>query len=606
MAGRTPAGSVEQTVIQGEKQNNRFTNWSNGSNDSHHYGHSGCWGSSLDETSGSLAIGYKAQGSFLVDFRQVDTTPGAIGQVTGVAPEATTYMEQGYSRDWTYRCPGHYYNSWYHSGCGWHTAWGAYSTTRYALASLNDNATGNNFYLGGGNNAIYSQGVPRYQMVGSYTYNTGAHLQMVQTITGDGFDAYYIKVKKQALSYLDKMTVNFTDGKSMVLTGDEIRRYYYDTLQKAGGKGSVQTDNGVDSKTKSTNVNRIEVDDEGYYFFRLNLMKTDENGNHVPDFGVNDEYAYRDSFAEYDENTQIFRVSSIVYEVTVNQGTLNTDGNPRVPDYGQWFAESLGAGSAEWTKNMSFEVTGRFTKTDGSTSATANNTVTSTTTVNMTVGGDYAGADYVHKAAMRYDTPDSDGRGTWSYKNYHRTGACHWPSSGHHYHYETFDEGKMRHLRTSSSINVYESRNYLQQSIVRDNGNLGWHGELNGVSTTHSDKTVYGSDQGYYLSLFRQPPGSDNTSYSDHDYKPWGNNISAADNIKVTDTLPTIYPDQDIEYYGFFGHGPEVLPHLGGRERERRRHGQARHPYDRGHEVERVGAPEPRVQLRLRQERPCA
>ena len=52
---------------------------------------------------------------------------------------------------------------------------------------------------------------------------------------------------------------------------------------------------------------------------------------------------------------------------------------------------------------MSFEVTGRFIKTDQATEPTANNTVTSTTTVNMTIGGQYSGDKYVHAAATRYE-----------------------------------------------------------------------------------------------------------------------------------------------------------------------------------------------------------
>mgnify|MGYP007025244274 CR=1 FL=1 len=32
---------------------------------------------------------------------------------------------------------------------------------------------------------------------------------MVQDISGEGFDAYYVKIKQQALSYLAKGTVKF-------------------------------------------------------------------------------------------------------------------------------------------------------------------------------------------------------------------------------------------------------------------------------------------------------------------------------------------------------------------------------------------------------------
>ena len=128
----TTGAYAAMDLMKGSKQANRFSNWSNGSNDGHgHAGHSSCWGSTLDETSGDLAIGYKSQGSFLVDFRQVDTTPqenlgnitynpsGYIGYdnnaragISSVAPEGTWFMEQGSSNFYNVRCP--YYLSLIH------------------------------------------------------------------------------------------------------------------------------------------------------------------------------------------------------------------------------------------------------------------------------------------------------------------------------------------------------------------------------------------------------------------------------------------------------------------------------------------------------------
>ena len=112
----------------------------------------------------------------------------------------------------------------------------------------------------------------------------------------------------------------------------------------------------------------------------------------------------------------------------------------------------------------------------------------------------------------------------------------------------------MRHLRTSSSMIPYESRNYVQKSVLRDQGSIGWAGNTN-VSDNHDDQRIFADDEGYFMSLYRWEPGSNNNSYTDHDYKPWGTNISAADNIRINDSLPTIYPDQDTEYYGYLGTG---------------------------------------------------
>ena len=127
---------------------------------------------------------------------------------------------------------------------------------------------------------------------------------------------------------------------------------------------------------------------------------------------------------------------------------------------------------------------------------------------------------------------DEYGRGSWSYKNFHRSGqCCHdgWCSYHgcyhHHYHFYQFDEGKMRHLRTSSRMIAYESRNFVQKSVNRDAGSIGWAGNTN-VSDNHSDQRIFADDEGYFMSLYRWEPGGNDTNYGDHDYKPWGTPIS--------------------------------------------------------------------------------
>ena len=126
---------TDGSLLKGDPEANRFTNYNSGSNDGHHQGHSSCWGSSADEGSGDLAIGYKAQGSFLVDFRQVDTEPNAagrgLGNTTGNWPEGTSYMQQGNSGYFTNICTT--CNNWaYHD-----------RTYHWMYGSLNDDATGN-------------------------------------------------------------------------------------------------------------------------------------------------------------------------------------------------------------------------------------------------------------------------------------------------------------------------------------------------------------------------------------------------------------------------------------------------------------------------------
>ena len=216
-------------LLTGTAQSARFTNYSVGSNDGHsHYGHTECWGNSLDETSGDLAIGYKGQGSFLVDFRQVDTDPtgypnalgtitnrgsNAYGTVTAAYPEGSFFMEQGLSSFYPTRCPSCYSNwAYFDKNSRW-----VYGTKAVGAGSTDPAAAGNidwqehyhRQYYGGHYCYDWANGNPKYNSIGSYTYNTGAHLEMVQDLSGDGFDAYYIKIKRQALSYIDKVTVKY-------------------------------------------------------------------------------------------------------------------------------------------------------------------------------------------------------------------------------------------------------------------------------------------------------------------------------------------------------------------------------------------------------------
>ena len=529
-------------ILKGTAQTQRFTNYTSGSNDSHHYGHNGCWGSSRDENEGTINIGYKGIGSFLTDFRQVDTTPGAAGVVTTVQPEGTSYMEQGYSNLWNIACPGT--GGWPH--------WSTRNTSwRHIYGSTTNDATGNLYNTSGNTH---------YESVGSVTYNTGANLKLTQSFNTGAFDAYYVKIRQQALKYINAVTVNYKNGSSFTVSGTDIRREYYNSLRIMDGHPGKATS--------------VQVDEDGYYYFRLNLLQVDKDGNSIvtnnptASFGVNQATAYKDTFAEYVDEADINPVTSVVYDVTINQGTEVDDGTgvkSVSPDYGQWFAERL-SNANTWMNDMSFEVTGRFYK--------SNATVTSTTDVAMTIGGDYAGTEgknYKHKAAQRYDAPTKradghayeEGRGTWSYKNYHRTGGCcysySWYYGTHHYHYWTFDEGKMRHLRTTCSFNVFESRNFLKKTFSK--GGTSWtdpnylNNPMSGwVLNDGTEGVGYASDQQYLMSLYRETPGYDSTGYGNSNYQLWGG-YSAADNMTITDVLPTVYPDADTEYFGFVGTG---------------------------------------------------
>ena len=163
------AGGVASAPTNG----NRFSQYSWGSWDSCHIAHNDSYASDA-ERNFALDLGYKSQVSLLADFRQVNT------QYNEYGPERTCHTEQG--------------------------PWTSY------------NFSGRNLYW-----------------VGAETYNSGMVLHMVQDLKDPSqyFDAYYLKIRRQAAEYVDNLKITYSDGKTLTLTGDEIKQQLAGTAADA-------------------------------------------------------------------------------------------------------------------------------------------------------------------------------------------------------------------------------------------------------------------------------------------------------------------------------------------------------------------------------------
>ena len=148
----------EDTASSGQ----RLTTYTQGTMDSNHARQShGNVQPEYGEQNCALNLGYKAQGSYLVDFRQVNSLDG---------PEYSCYMQYGSYRDNEQREISYY------------------------------------------NDAIKP-----------VSYNTGLQMTINQELPSDVFDAYYVLVRAQALPFLENMDVTYADGSVMSVSGDEVR-----------------------------------------------------------------------------------------------------------------------------------------------------------------------------------------------------------------------------------------------------------------------------------------------------------------------------------------------------------------------------------------------
>ena len=165
---------------------------------------------------------------------------------------------------------------------------------------------------------------------GSKTYNSGMVLHMSQNVPNGYFDSYYIKIRRKAAAYVDKITVTYSDGKKLEVEGSKIK-------ELLGG----------------TSADSVQADKDGKKYFRLNLLARDAAGNPVASYGTGDDPSdsYRHPMDDYEKvvptapGTPLFTVSKIEYDIRINQHQYATGDNRYISGAGNW-TESDTAGAA--------------------------------------------------------------------------------------------------------------------------------------------------------------------------------------------------------------------------------------------------------------------
>ena len=440
----------------GNTTGNRLETWVYPTDNNHSY-YNSYWGWGGSERDTHLEIGYKALGTYTLDFRQKRNSGNADGQ-NAYGVETDCHYEQV----WDY---------WY-------------------------------------NDPVDDLYTTRYHAIEGRTYNSAAELEFIQNLDHAAFDAYYVRVRAEALPYVRSITVNYGDGSSYTVDRAAL------DAQVAAGLNSVATN-----------------PRDGKKYLRLNLLAKDAAGKHVADFSADEKNYYKDPFAGYENGAQpplADRVTSVVYRVAINQPQYTSAAKTAAaqPDFGTWFLYNN-------PNNDAFEVTGRFYQVKSE--------VYSTTEVRVRLGGETGnGAERAgHKAVVRYDdglrNSGNAFRSVLSYQDY--------VPNGHHNH----TPNKMRHLRTSARANVVETGAYTRK------GHLGgWENGRDGISGFDGRTEIkFASDQYYSVSLQRR--------YGSWDWNNWNGKVSFSDEIVLRDDMPVCQPDADLEYYGFLSTGMRLL-----------------------------------------------
>ncbi len=191
-------------------ENRAYQQWSYAFDEDHDYWNS-YWGWGGTEIDQQLELGYKALGSYTLDFRQLRGTNGI---------EKACHYDQ-----W---CRDH----------------GQYAGSNYWCS---EGRAGNHV-----------------STIDGRTYNTAAVLDFEQTIPSDAFDAYYVRVRDAAVPYLNSITVYYADGSSFVVdkaaiqahrhnargTGTDGQKYFRLNLLAKDASGKHVADFDTNDETK--------------------------------------------------------------------------------------------------------------------------------------------------------------------------------------------------------------------------------------------------------------------------------------------------------------------------------------------------------------------
>ena len=348
------------------------------------------------------------------------------------------------------------------------------------------------------------------------TYNTAAHVTLAQDLPEDGFDAYYIKIHPNALGYLERIEVRYSDGTTSVTTPDQW-----------GGAEAV------------------ERDANGAPFVRIGLL-----GKDGVDVSGGDA-ASRDAFADYGDDDfkdgayQKRTVDKIIYTLDINKAQYADEAHTQANnvDFGTWYTPSDAT-------TASLEVTGRFFRDDKRDKEKTN----AVTCAALAIGGAHAATQRTGARAQERFTDAKNARGVsaWSYQD------TSWDSSNKKYDY------KMGHIESTAKVDVSVDSHYVMKGVHDDL-------KIDTYQTVYGDENVaYGSDQHFSVSYYRKhvPYSSDYFhSHKSPDYyydggydrrsgDDWGaDRVAFADHVTFADELPLI--DENAvdpamsEFYGF-------------------------------------------------------
>lgn len=376
-----------------------------------------------------------------------------------------------------------------------------------------------------------------YKAIGSYMLDFRQYLNAGTNYPKDPTRSNYIWQKPQEYSYLKTQAYNTAMSVNMKLTlpSDRFETYYLKVDPRAKDYFTAIDVTYKDGTTQTITPeewqdNSVEENAGGNKFFRIALMEGEKK------FGSDESSFYR---SPQDYELPNNPVTGVVVHLKINQKEAAAS-KAENPDYGTWFDAS-----DQKTKYM-FEVTGRFYR-EGVAKANV--------AADIQVGGEEGNgaARTGIKAKIR---TNAEAKSTWSYGNQYR----YFWYSGYYWNSANADYDA-QHLKSDAHVVVSQDKNQVLKGVHSN------------PAQDEDRKVIYGDDQDYAVSFYRQPNGANHdyvsgkntTDWYNEDPFDWTGKISYADQIVLEDVLPAIHEDKtdDVsEYYGFLTKNVRISKNL--------------------------------------------
>lgn len=323
------------------------------------------------------------------------------------------------------------------------------------------------------------------------SFNTKANVEMTMDIPSEYFDAYYVKVRPDTLSYLKSIDIIYKDGSTVTYTSADWNRY----------QSSVETYKG-----------------EQYVVIPVAELQNGTYTNYRSPYGVGE-----DSYQT--ENP----VTNVVFNVDINEKASDDDRSANNPDFGSGFNAQN-----ESTKYM-FEVTGRFYRTDD-----INQKVEAGVSTELKIGGttrgDVTSKERTSKASDA-DVTSSKNRSYWSYWN------KYWRNN-YSTTREDYDAG---HMVSTVRVNVENDNNMVLKGVHND-PTVDYDDEVE-FGTKNYYSIAYFRTHGTIHCDYK---GGRDADWNNEDLDDWSGKLSFVDQVCLEDTLPPIgYYDGTKDYHGF-------------------------------------------------------